>query len=71
MGDRVSLLTATTLAGEGLEEWGAWNQHNFWKMLRRSRPTNLRATIAIHNNYPARFTIQPILDSELPGIPLR
>lgn len=41
---------------------GSWGQHSFHKSLRLSKPTQVHATVAIHDNYKAEFTLQPRYD---------
>jgi hypothetical protein len=40
---------------------GSWSQHGFWKSLSvgNQKTVNVRATVAIHPNYPVSFTLQP------------
>jgi len=59
---RLSFVKAMDDEGKNLAEWsGSWTQHDFWKMLsvRSQKHVNVRATVAIHPNYPATFTLQP------------
>jgi hypothetical protein len=59
---RLSFVRAMDDEGKNLAEWsGSWTQHDFWKMLsvRSQKQVSVRATVAIHPNYPASFTLQP------------
>jgi len=59
---RVSFVNAADEYGRNLAEWtGSWSQHRFSKLLsvRKEKHVDVRATIAIHQNYPASFTLQP------------
>jgi hypothetical protein len=59
---RLSFVKALNDDGKDLNQFtGSWTQHDFWKMLsmRSQKQVNVRATVAIHPNYPATFTLQP------------
>jgi hypothetical protein len=58
---RVTLIEAKGDQGERLSP-GSWGQHRFSTPFARKvgqREWNVRATIAIHPNYPVQFTRQP------------
>jgi hypothetical protein len=66
---RVSLVRAADDKGNNLAQHaGSWSQHRFWKLLSfgSEKRVNVRATIAIHPNYPASFILQPRYDEAKP-----
>jgi len=57
---RLTFVKAVDDEGNDLDDWsGSWRQHSFWKSLKLSKPAQVRATIAIHRNYPVEFTLLP------------
>ncbi len=59
---RLSFVRAVDDEGKDLNDIsGSWRQHGFWRSLsvRSQNQVNVRATVAIHPNYPASFTLQP------------
>lgn len=38
---------------------GSWGQYTFWKSLNLSKPAQIHAIVAIHENHEAEFTLQP------------
>lgn len=64
---RMSFVDTVDEQGKNLDERaGSWRQHGFWKLLsvRSQKQVNVRATIAIHPNYPASFILQPRYEVE-------
>ena len=58
---RLTFISAFDGTGANLVRWvhGSWGQHSFWRGLELSKPTEVHATVAIHRNYQAEFTLQP------------
>jgi hypothetical protein len=57
---RLTLVNAVDDEGNDLNNWsGSWGQHSFMRSLKGSKPGNVHATVGIHQNYPARFTLLP------------
>ena len=58
---RLTFISAFDGTGANLVHWvhGSWGQHSFWRGLELSKPTEVHATVAIHRNYQAEFTLQP------------
>jgi hypothetical protein len=59
---RLTLIEAIDNNGNQIGSSGSWNQHRFARPFARrvgQREWNVRATIAIHPNYPVNFTLQP------------
>jgi hypothetical protein len=68
---RLTFVSAFDDVGQNVNEGsGSWGQHSFWKLLkvRHNKGMNVTATIAIHPNYPATFTLQPRFD-KTPTLP--
>lgn len=57
---RVTFISALGDGGENVDDSsGSVRQHDFWRALNPRGSSNIHATIAIHPNYPASFTLQP------------
>jgi hypothetical protein len=57
---RLSFVRAVDDAGTDLNDFsGSWGQHSFWKSLKTPSSSQVHATVAIHRDYPAEFTLQP------------
>jgi hypothetical protein len=59
---RLNFVKATDDEGSNFgSRGGSWSQHGFWKSLSvgNQKTVNVRATVAIHPNYPAGFILQP------------
>jgi hypothetical protein len=64
---RLTFVGARDADGSDLNERsGSWSQHRFWRLLkvRDSKGMKVHATVAIHPNYPATFTLQPRYDKK-------
>jgi hypothetical protein len=66
---RVTFIKAVDDEGTNLYSGsGSWSQHRFWKMLNArsatGKPTQIHATVAIHENYEAEFMLQPRYESK-------
>lgn len=61
---RLTLIDARDKTGWSVDgQSGSWSQHSFHRMLEPTpNSQNITATIAIHPNYPATFTLQPRFD---------
>lgn len=44
---------------------GSWGQHHFWRSLNSWGSSNIHATIAIHANHPASFTLRPRYEASM------
>jgi hypothetical protein len=57
---RVTFVSAFDDDGTNLDDQsGSWGQHQFWRSLKLPAPVQVHATVAIHPDYPAEFTLQP------------
>ena len=67
---RITFIKAVDDEGTDLDSRaGSWGQHGFWKMLKltrtaTSRPVQVHATVAVHENYDAEFMLQPRYESQ-------
>lgn len=62
METRLTFVIAVDDEGKNLyNDSGSWGQHLFWAGLKLSvsKPAQVHATVAIHRNYQAEFTLQP------------
>lgn len=59
---RITFVDARDEEGNNLDNWsGSFGQHFFWKSLKLSKPTTVRATVAIRENYKAEITFGLVL----------
>jgi hypothetical protein len=59
-GMRLTFVKAVDDAGNDLDNSsGSWGQHSFNKSLKPAGTGQVHVTVAIHTNYPVRFTLLP------------